>query len=54
MGKTMESILNEIRRIAERYHADKVVLFGSRARGDFREKAILTLPYTVSAARQHF
>lgn len=45
----MESIINEIRRIAERYHADKVVLFGSRARGDFREKSDIDIAvYGVS------
>lgn len=28
-------VLREIRNLAVKYHVDKVILFGSRARGDF-------------------
>lgn len=29
-------ILTEIRELADKYHLDKVILFGSRARGDYK------------------
>jgi predicted nucleotidyltransferase len=29
-------VLDEIRALAHKYHAKKVILFGSRARGDFK------------------
>ncbi|MCL2049514.1 MAG: HI0074 family nucleotidyltransferase substrate-binding subunit [Defluviitaleaceae bacterium] len=35
----MESIYNEIRKIAAKYHVDKILLFGSRARGDNTPKS---------------
>ena len=30
-----KNVLEEICRLAEKYHLDKVILFGSRARGDY-------------------
>lgn len=29
-------VLTEIRELADKYHLDKVILFGSRARGDYK------------------
>ena len=36
-------VIMEIRELAYKYHMKKVVLFGSRARGDFREKSDIDL-----------
>lgn len=36
-----ECVLEEIRSLAQRYGIEKVILFGSRARGDFIKPAIL-------------
>ena len=43
-----EEIYDEIKKIGEKYDCDKIVLFGSRARGDNREKSdiICTNPQT--------
>jgi predicted nucleotidyltransferase len=30
-------VLDEIRTLAQKYHVKKVILFGSRARGDFKK-----------------
>lgn len=30
-----EGVIEEIRRLAEKYNIDRVILFGSRARGDY-------------------
>lgn len=38
-----ESVLNEIRVLAEKHEIDKVILFGSRARGDNWEKSDIDL-----------
>ena len=38
-----EQVLREIREIAERYGVKKVILFGSRARGDFRRTSDIDL-----------
>lgn len=32
-----EDVLEEIRSLAQKHHIDKVILFGSRARGGFSE-----------------
>ena len=34
-------VIEEIRELARKYDIEKVILFGSRARGDFRGPAIL-------------
>ena len=36
-------VLREICDLAEKYHIQKVILFGSRARGTFREKSDIDL-----------
>ena len=36
-------VIDEIRALAERYQLRQVLLFGSRARGDFREKSDIDL-----------
>ncbi|KXG78808.1 hypothetical protein AN618_01460 [Fervidicola ferrireducens] len=38
-----EKILNELRRIFEKYAVQKVLLFGSRARGDFKKTSDVDL-----------
>ena len=38
-----EQVLTEINKLAEIYQIKKVVLFGSRARGDFRERSDIDL-----------
>ncbi len=38
-----EIVIEEIRELAAIYGIDKVVLFGSRARGDFRERSDIDL-----------
>lgn len=38
-----ESLIEEIRDLARRYNIDKVILFGSRARGDFRRTSDIDL-----------
>lgn len=38
-----ESLINEIISFAVKYNLDKVVLFGSRARGDYRERSDIDL-----------
>lgn len=35
-----QQVVDEIRSLAQKYEVRKVILFGSRARGDFREKVI--------------
>lgn len=35
----MEALFNQIKELGITYHADKIVLFGSRARGDCRERS---------------
>lgn len=34
-----QRVLNSIKELAEKYNLDKVILFGSRARGDNRERS---------------
>ncbi len=36
-------VIEEIRDFARKYNVKKVILFGSRARGDFREKSDIDL-----------
>ncbi|MBR2593807.1 MAG: nucleotidyltransferase domain-containing protein [Firmicutes bacterium] len=38
-----EEIYDEIKKIGEKYNCDKIVLFGSRARGDNRERSDIDL-----------
>lgn len=39
-------VLEEIRSLAEQYNVEKVILFGSRARGDFRERSDIDLAFS--------
>ena len=41
-----ERVIREIRMFAERYGVRKVILFGSRARGDFRERSDIDIAFT--------
>lgn len=36
-------VIEEIRQLAKQYQVDRVILFGSRARGDFRPKSDIDL-----------
>ena len=38
-----QQVVDEIRSLAQKYEVRKVILFGSRARGDFREKSDIDL-----------
>ena len=39
-------LLDEIRQLAARHHVDKVILYGSRARGDHRQRSDIDLAVT--------
>ena len=39
-------VLEEIRLLAEKYGIEKVILFGSRARGDYKERSDIDLAFT--------
>ena len=41
-----ERVIREIRELAEKYGVKKVILFGSRARGDYRERSDIDLAFT--------
>lgn len=41
-----EQVLDEIRLLAQKYDIEKVLLFGSRARGDFRQRSDIDLAVT--------
>ena len=41
-----ERVLREIRELAEKHGVEKVILFGSRARGDFRERSDIDIAFT--------
>lgn len=53
---TMKTLYEQIARLGWQYGADKIVLYGSRARGDHRERSDIDLAvYGMDAARQpHF
>lgn len=38
-----EQVLNEIRILAQKYHVQQVLLFGSRARGDYKRTSDIDL-----------
>ena len=41
-----EQVLEEIQLLAQKYDIEKVILFGSRARGDFRQRSDIDLAIT--------
>ena len=41
-----ERVIREIRELAEKYGVKKVILFGSRARGDYRERSDIDIAFT--------
>ena len=41
-----EAVLTEIRDLAEKYGLERVVLFGSRARGDYKKTSYIDLAVT--------
>ena len=41
-----ERVIREIRELAEKYGVKKVMLFGSRARGDYRERSDIDIAFT--------
>ena len=50
----MQSIYNKIADIGQSLHADKIVLYGSRARGDSRERSDIDIAvYGMPASNQH-
>ena len=40
-----DNLINEIKTMAENYGVDKLVLFGSRARGDYKIKSDIDLAF---------
>lgn len=40
-----QKVIEEIIQLAEKYHVEKVVLFGSRARGDHKERSDIDLAF---------
>ena len=40
-----QQVIHEIQNLAQKYEVRKVILFGSRARGDFREKSDIDLAF---------
>jgi len=38
-----DTVLQQIQALAQRYHLQRVILFGSRARGDFQERSDIDL-----------
>ena len=38
-------VIEEIRNLAQKYDIEKVILFGSRARGDFKERSDIDLAF---------
>ena len=50
----MEQIYNEIRLLGNKYSADKIILFGSRARGDHREKSDIDIAVYGVPKEKHF
>lgn len=50
----MERIYNEIKLLGKKYSADKIVLFGSRARGDHRDKSDIDIAVYGVPKEKHF
>ena len=50
----MEQIYNEIRLLGNKYSADKIILFGSRAREDHREKSDIDIAVYGVPKEKHF
>ena len=49
----MNNIYNQISKLGHKYSADKIVLFGSRARGDHRERSDIDIAvYGIAADKQ--
>lgn len=40
-----QSVINEIIDLAKKYDVEKLILFGSRARGDFKERSDIDLAF---------
>ena len=40
-----QKVIEEIIDLAKKYHVEKVILFGSRARGDYRERSDIDLAF---------
>lgn len=38
-----ENVVDEIRELAQKYRVDQIILFGSRARGDYKERSDIDL-----------
>ena len=45
-----QKVIDEIRQIAELYDVDKVVLFGSRSRGNYRERSDIDIAFSGGSA----
>ena len=46
-------VIEEIRELAKKYQLEKVILFGSRARGDFKERSDIDLAF-CGGSSSHF
>ena len=46
-------VIEEIRNLAQKYDIEKVILFGSRARGDFKERSDIDLAF-CGGSSSHF
>lgn len=40
-----QKVIQEIIRLAQKYNVEKVILFGSRARGDYKERSDIDLAF---------
>lgn len=47
-----DRVIEEIRALAEKYNIGKVILFGSRARGDYRERSDIDLAVSGCTSSQ--
>ena len=46
-------VIEEIRNLAQKYDIEKVILFGSRARGDYKERSDIDLAF-CGGSSSHF
>ena len=46
-------VIEEIRKLAQKYDIEKVILFGSRARGDYKERSDIDLAF-CGGSSSHF
>ena len=49
----MDTLYKDIALLGEKYHANKIVLFGSRARGDHKERSDIDLAIYGISEKEH-